>query len=107
MNSRFLDSILAQGPFSPLRSILFDGVTGLPTLPLVLEQLRDIASEQHRLGIIYIDAGRLQPMEEEFGWEFVDELFRNVREYLDSILFQFPPMQILPVHRTIGDNFLL
>lgn len=106
-SSRFLESILSEGPFSPLRAILFDGVTGLSTLPMVIEALKDTAAEQHRLGIIYIDTARLQPIEEEQGWEFVDELYRNVREFLDTVLLQFEPYRIFPLHRTIGDNFLL
>jgi EAL domain-containing protein (putative c-di-GMP-specific phosphodiesterase class I)/GGDEF domain-containing protein len=106
-SSRYLDSLLAEGAFSPLRSILFDGVTGLPTLPLVIETLKDTAAEQHRLGIIYIDTARLQPVEEEQGWEFVDQLYRHVREFLDTILHQFAPYRIFPMHRMIGDNFLL
>ena len=46
-------------------------------------------------------------MEEERGWEFMDKLFRHVREFLDSILFRFSPLHILSLHRAIGDNFLL
>ncbi|HSP05901.1 MAG TPA: EAL domain-containing protein, partial [Acidobacteriota bacterium] len=106
-SSRYLDSILSEGPFSPLRNLLFDGVTGLPTLPLVLETLKDAAAEQHRLGIIFIDTARLQPVEEEQGWEFVDQLFRHMREFLDTILYRFAPLHVFPLHRMIGDNLLL
>lgn len=106
-SSRYFDSILAEGPFSPLRNLLFDGITGLPTLSLVLESVKDAAAEQHRLGIIFIDAARLQPVEEELGWEFVDQLFQHVREFLDTILSRFAPLRIFPLHRMIGDNLLL
>ena len=74
----FLDSIMTEGG-APLRSLFFDGVTGLPTLPLVLQSLRETASEQKQLGIIFIDTGRLGPLEEEYGWEVIDQLLSELK----------------------------
>jgi EAL domain-containing protein (putative c-di-GMP-specific phosphodiesterase class I) len=104
----YLDSVLSESTqFSSLRNVFFDGVTGLPTLPLVLESIQDMAVEQHRLGILYLDTARLYPLEEEYGWEFTDRLRRQIGEFLQAILPRYAPLQVLPVHRTIGDQFLL
>ncbi|HET6267050.1 MAG TPA: bifunctional diguanylate cyclase/phosphodiesterase [Acidobacteriota bacterium] len=102
----YLDSIMSDSG-APLRSLFFDGVTGLPTLPLVLDSLRSAASQQTKLGIIFIDTGRLDPLEEEYGWEIVDQLLNRVRMFLDSRISAFPPLKLFSIHRVTGDNFLL
>src|SRR5262249_35659960 len=84
-----------------------DGVTGRPTLPLVLDSVRSAASQHTKLGIIFIDTGRLDPLEEEYGWEIVDQLLNRVRMFLDSRISAFPPLKLFSIHRVAGDNFLL
>lgn len=104
----YLDNLLADSAeSSQLRSILFDGVTGLPTLPLVLESLRDVASEQHTLGILVVNTSGLESVEEEHGWEEVDKFLRHVRSFLDTITSRFSPLKVFSIHRTVGDAFLL
>src|SRR4029079_2108534 len=106
MSHRYLESLNSPSGAS-LRALLFDGVTGLPTLPLMMETLRDLAIEHHKLGVIFIDTGRLDPIEEDYGWEMVDDLLRRVRNFLDTILYSFAPLQLLSVQRIPGDNFVL
>src|SRR5436305_480068 len=104
----YLESLVAEaGTLSPLRAILFDGVTGLPTLPLVIESLKDVASEQTKLGIIFVDTTRLEPLEQEHGWELLDTLLNQVRVYLDSIVSRFSPLKLFSIHRVSGDDFIL
>ncbi|PWT93320.1 MAG: hypothetical protein C5B54_02095 [Acidobacteria bacterium] len=104
----FLDTIFSETKgYSQLRSILFDGVTGLPIIPLILDSLKDLANEQHRLGIVFIDTTRLEALEGTYGWEMMDRLLSQMRAFLDSIAFRYSPLQVLPVHRMTGDNFLL
>src|SRR5262245_9318688 len=106
--STFLDSIFRETKgHSKLRQVLFDGVTGLPILPLVFESLKDLANEQHRIGLIFLDTTRLEALEDTYGWESTDQLLNHLRMYLDSVSGQFPPFQIMAVHRMPGDSFLL
>jgi EAL domain-containing protein (putative c-di-GMP-specific phosphodiesterase class I) len=106
--STFLDSIFRETKgHSQLRQVLFDGVTGLPILPLVSESLKDLANEQHRIGLIFLDTTRLEALEDTYGWESTDRLLNQLRTYLDSISGQFPPFQMMAVHRMPGDSFLL
>lgn len=106
MSHRYLETLTSESGAS-LRALLFDGVTGLPTLPLMMETLRELAVEHHKLGVIFIDTGRLDPIEEDYGWEMVDDLLRRVRTFLDTILYSFAPLKLLSVQRIPGDNFVL
>jgi EAL domain-containing protein (putative c-di-GMP-specific phosphodiesterase class I) len=102
----YLNALTSESGAS-LRALLFDGVTGLGTLPLMLESLHELAAEQHKLGVIFIDTGRLDPLEEEYGWEMVDELLQRIRGFLDGLLYSFPPLKMYAMHRVPGDNFCL
>ena len=107
-HSSYLESLIGStGDVSPLRSILFDGVTGLPTLPLVIESLKDVASEQNKIGIIFVDTTGLEPLEQEHGWESLDMLLNQVRVFLDSIVARFAPLNLFSIHRVSGDDFIL
>ncbi len=107
-HSSYLESLIGpSGDVSPLRSILFDGVTGLPTLPLVIESLKDVASEQNRIGIIFVDTTGLEPLEQEHGWESLDALLNQVRVFLDSVVARFAPLKLFSIHRVSGDDFIL
>jgi len=103
-----LESILSgSSETTKLRTLLFDGVTGLPTLPLVLESFRDMAAEQSRLGFIFVDTSPFAVLEQDFGWEVTDNLLTETRVFLDSILSSFAPFRIFSMHRVTGDNFIL
>src|SRR3990172_4982372 len=104
----FLDFVLSEsGASSPLRSILFDGVTGVPTLALILESIREVAAEQKKVGLICIDTTRLEKLEEERGWEIVDKVLQGIRVFLDSNASRFAPLKFFSIHRLPGDNFLV
>lgn len=107
-SSRFPDSVFTEVSRSTqLRSLLFDGVTGLPTVPVVLESLKDLAAEQHRLGILFVDATKLEAMEETHGWEMVDRLIHQIRVFLDSIATRFSPLRMTMAERISGDSIVL
>src|SRR3972149_4126967 len=104
----FLEYIIGESAtFSPLRSLLFDGVTGLPTLALVIQSMKDAAANQKKLGVICIDTTKLELLEEEHGWELVDKLLHHMRVFLDSNASRFAPLKLFSIHRMPGDNFLV
>ncbi len=104
----YLDSIVKESGLSAmLRSLLFDGVTGLPTVPLVLQSIKDTAAEHRRLGIVFIHTDSLEEMELQYGWELVDGLLSQIPGYLDTIASEFDPLKLLSIQRLPGDNILL
>src|SRR5207247_275747 len=62
---------------------------------------------QKQLGIIFIDTGRLGPLEEEYGWEVIDQLLNRIRVFLDSLISSFQPFRLFSIHRVAGEHFLL
>ena len=57
-----------------------DPVTRLPTLPLVLDHVRELLIEHEELGIAYIDIEQFEELEERYGWAFFDEFLRQLAE---------------------------
>lgn len=61
-----------------LESLLYDRATNLPTVPVLMDRLREILIEEGALGIIYIDIEQFESIEAEYGWAYFDELMRKV-----------------------------
>lgn len=55
-----------------------DPVTGLPSLPVVLDSVREMLIEREELGIVHIDIEQFEEIEERYGWAFFDEFLRQV-----------------------------
>jgi len=60
------------------RSLLHDSLSGLPTLPLVLEDLRKHLSHDKRLALILI--GLSERIESIYGWQTYEEIFSELVE---------------------------
>jgi EAL domain-containing protein (putative c-di-GMP-specific phosphodiesterase class I)/DNA-binding NarL/FixJ family response regulator len=67
---------------SELHSLLFDRATSLPTIPLVIDRLKEILIEDGELGIVYIDIEQFEAIEGEYGWAYFDELVRKLGEVI-------------------------
>lgn len=63
-----------------LDAAMTDPVTCLPTLPLVLDHIRELLIEHEELGIAYIDIEQFEELEERYGWAFFDEFLRQLAE---------------------------
>ena len=67
--------------------LLFDRSTGFPTLPVMLEQGRDMLERRGRMTVLYIQFVRYSKLEEIYGWEKLDEVLQttanSVREFYD------------------------
>jgi EAL domain-containing protein (putative c-di-GMP-specific phosphodiesterase class I)/FixJ family two-component response regulator len=74
----------AAGPQRVSEAALFDRATGLPTVPMVLDRLKEILIEQSEIGIVYIDIEQFESIEAEYGWAFFDEFLRRVGETLSA-----------------------
>jgi EAL domain-containing protein (putative c-di-GMP-specific phosphodiesterase class I)/GGDEF domain-containing protein len=67
--------------------LLYDRFTGFPTLPVMLEQGREMLERRGRMTLLYIEFIRYSKLEEIYGWEKLDEVLQTtaaaVREFYD------------------------
>jgi EAL domain-containing protein (putative c-di-GMP-specific phosphodiesterase class I)/FixJ family two-component response regulator len=59
---------------------LIDRATGLPTIPAVLNRLKEMLIEQSEMGVVYVDVEQFESIEAEYGWAFFDEFIRRAGE---------------------------
>lgn len=71
---------VAQEPSATIENLLHDRATGLPTVPLVMDKVKEILIEKGELGIVFIDIEQFEAIEAEYGWAYFDEFVRNVGE---------------------------
>lgn len=71
---------VAHDPSATFGNLLHDRATGLPTVPLVLDKVKEILIDKGELGIVFIDIEQFEAIEAEYGWAYFDEFVRNVGE---------------------------
>ncbi|MHB1074259.1 MAG: EAL domain-containing protein [Gemmatimonadaceae bacterium] len=68
--------------------MLHDGMTGLPTLPVMIERTRQLIKERGELVVLYFNFVRYSKIEEIYGWEKLDAVLETtaaaVRDFLDD-----------------------
>src|SRR5687768_1370678 len=69
-------------PADSMHNLLHDRASGQPTVPVVLDRLKEVLIEQGELGIIHVDIEQFESIEEEYGWAFFDEVIRKVRDVI-------------------------
>src|SRR5215212_4258662 len=74
----------AQAGRRALEAMLLDRATALPTLPVVIDRVKEILIEQGEIGIVFIDIEQFEAIEAEYGWAFFDELLCNVGQIISS-----------------------
>ncbi len=91
------------------KSQLFDGLTGLPALPAVLEDVRRIVETRNSADIVYIDLGRSGGHETKLGWAAYDGAVREFAALLRSLpgTGDLGPDDIVCVHTVRSDRFLI
>jgi len=91
------------------KSQLFDGMTGLPALPAVLEDIRRMVEDRGFADVIYIDLGRSGGHETQLGWAAYDQAVREFARLLVSLKDTgvLGPPDIVCVDTVRSDRFLL
>ena len=68
--------------------MLYDPLTGMPTLPVMLERTRGMIKDRGEVIIYYLNFVRYSKIEEIYGWEKLDQVLETtsaaVREFLES-----------------------
>ena len=88
--------------------MLHDAMTGLPTLPVMIERSRALFKERGELVVLYLNFVRYSKIEEIYGWEKLDAVLETtsaaVREFLDDA--STPGNSRLMVSFTNDDDFI-
>ena len=88
-----------------VESLLLDRASGLPTVAMVIDRLKEILIEQGELGIAFIDIEQFESIEAEYGWAFFDEFLRRAAEALGEEAKNRFRNAIVTTHRVAGSSF--
>ena len=66
--------------------LLYDFLTGLPTLPVMIEQSRNLIKERGELVVLYFNFVRYSKIEEIYGWEKLDALLETTAVAVNEFL---------------------
>jgi len=80
------DPIDLQTRILQYRASLFDPVTKLPTLPVVLDRVRRMLDERGVLQVLLVRIEHEQNLERIVGWERYDSVLKNVARHLSGLL---------------------
>lgn len=89
------------------RASLFDPVTLLPTLPVVLDRVRRMLDERGVLQVLLVRIEHEQNLERIVGWERYDAILKNVARHLSGLLEAAAQNSILCQEHVRGDVFLM
>ena len=76
---------LVHGQSPEVEQLLFDPVTALPNLTLLLPEVRRILGERRSLGLLTVNVAQLSKVEEVYGWQTFDQIVRGVATCLKQV----------------------
>lgn len=88
-----------------IEAMLLDRATGLPSLPLVVDRIKEMLIEQSEIGIIFIDIEQFESIEAEYGWAFFDEMLAHVGHVISSEVKVKFTNALVTCHRVGGSSF--
>jgi EAL domain-containing protein (putative c-di-GMP-specific phosphodiesterase class I)/DNA-binding response OmpR family regulator len=88
------------------KNLLFDGITELPTVPIIIDALRDRLLDNRDLGVLFVDVEQYSHIEDAYGWEVFDGLLRHTGKALRRMLGTvFAAEDFVAVNRAGGSDF--
>jgi EAL domain-containing protein (putative c-di-GMP-specific phosphodiesterase class I)/FixJ family two-component response regulator len=111
---RFLEpGEVPRSPFLPkdagdarTRNLLFDTVSGLPTIPVIVDALREWLLVDHEVGVLFIDFEKYAHIEDYYGWEVFDDVLREAAKALKRLLGTlFSTEDLIAINRPSGSEF--
>ena len=94
-----------QAGRTAVEAMLLDRATSLPSLPLILDRVKEMLIEQSELGIVFVDIEQFESIEAEYGWAFFDELLYHVGQIISTEAKQQFPNATVTCHRVGGSSF--
>src|SRR5215468_6033269 len=99
---------IAENEEARFKNLLFDAVTELPTVPVIIDALRDKLLDNRDLGVLYVDVEQYSHIEEAYGWEVFDGLLRHTgRELRRMVGTVFATEDFVAVNRAGGSDFYI
>ncbi|HET7712910.1 MAG TPA: EAL domain-containing protein [Thermoanaerobaculia bacterium] len=92
---------------SLMENLLLDRATGLPTVPMVLDRVKEILIEQGEIGIVFVDIEQFESIEEEYGWALFDEFVRRSGEVVAAESRERFRNATVASHRVGGSSFYI
>jgi EAL domain-containing protein (putative c-di-GMP-specific phosphodiesterase class I)/GGDEF domain-containing protein len=90
-----------------LKSVLYDRVTGLPAVPVLLEELRTLLDARRGIGVVHVEVVDLDMVESLYGWQVFDRIVARVAERLRSATgSELPAASLLAISGVAGDRFV-
>ncbi len=90
------------------KSLLFDPITELPTVPVIIDALRDRLLDSRDLAVLYVDVEQYSHIEDTYGWEVFDGLLRSTAKALRRMVGTiFATEDFVAVNRTGGSDFFV
>ncbi len=87
--------------------VLYDALTGLPTLPVMIERCRQLIKERGELLVLYLQFVRYSKLEEIYGWEKLDSVLETTAGAVRDLLERSPIRSSrLMVSFTNDDDFV-
>lgn len=68
-----------------LRSVLHDRITGLPSVPLLFDELRALLDARRSIGILHLAVPALPFVESVYGWQTFDRIVGEQASILESL----------------------
>jgi EAL domain-containing protein (putative c-di-GMP-specific phosphodiesterase class I)/DNA-binding response OmpR family regulator len=90
---------------TPVPSV--DPATGLPTIPAVLDRLKELMIEKSEVGVVYIDIEQYEAIEAEYGWAFFDEFLRRSADVIREEAQKRFVEPVIAVNRLAGSSFYI
>ena len=85
------------------RNLLFDSVTGLPTIPVIVDALREWLLVDQEVGVLFVDFENYAHIEDFYGWEVFDDVLREASRALKRLLGTlFSAEDLIAVNRPSG-----
>jgi EAL domain-containing protein (putative c-di-GMP-specific phosphodiesterase class I)/DNA-binding response OmpR family regulator len=88
-------------------NLLLDRASGLPTVPLVLDKVKEMLIEQNEIGVVFVDIEQFESIEAEYGWAFFDEFLRRVGEVLTEEARERFRKPVVCSNRVGGSSFFV
>ncbi len=76
------DPTIARPEYLRLRSALFDRITGLPALPLLFDELRELLERRRHVGILHAAIPNIEVAERVYGWQAFDRIHARMASEL-------------------------
>ncbi|MEA2572648.1 MAG: hypothetical protein QOI24_4649 [Acidobacteriota bacterium] len=101
------DVVIPAGTRGAIEELLFNRATGLPTVPMLLDRLKEMLIEKGEMGVVFVDIEQFESIEAEYGWAFFDEFLRRVGEILSAEARERFPRAVVASNLVGGSSFYI